>query len=156
MHQAFMLVRAKILDHLLQVPVVGAAEVLRGLIDLGELLQERGSRVVRARPPGVCGAGLAFSLPLAHGLHEAAGHGCILRDLEDNGNLVLQQRQLFLMKQESLGELFGAQSCDPASRGRPRRRVAVATATTATARGPAHFRNLQLRLVRHVRVFRNG
>ena len=55
--------------------------------------------------PALC----SFSLPLAHGFHEAAGHGCILREFEDDGNLVLQQRQLFLMKQESLCELFGAQ-----------------------------------------------
>ena len=79
----------KFLDYFLQVPVVGAAEILGGIIDLGKFLQERGSRVMRARPPGVGSAGLVFSLPFAHCFHEAASNGSVLRELEDNGNLVL-------------------------------------------------------------------
>ena len=89
MHQTFMWVRAKLLDHLLQVPIVSGAEVLRGILDLGELLEESGGGVVSARPPGMGFAGFVFSLPFPHCLHEAACHGRILWKLEDDGDLVL-------------------------------------------------------------------
>ena len=39
MHQTFVWVRAKLLDYLLQVPIVSRAEVLRGVLNLGKLLE---------------------------------------------------------------------------------------------------------------------
>ena len=92
MHQTFVWIRAKLLDYLLQVPIVSRAEVLRGVLDLGELLEESSGGVVSARPPGVGCAGFVFSLPFPHCLHEVASHGRVLWKLEDNGDLMLQQR----------------------------------------------------------------
>ena len=51
MHQTFVWVRAKLLDHFLQVPIVSRAEVLRGVLNLGKLLEESSGGVVSARPP---------------------------------------------------------------------------------------------------------
>ena len=88
----FVWIRAKLLDHLLQMSIVSRTEVLRGLLDLGEFLEESGGGVVCARPPGVGCAGFVFSLPFPNCLHKTASHGRILWKLEDDGNLMLQQR----------------------------------------------------------------
>ena len=87
-----MWIRAKLLNHLLQMPIVSGAEVLRGFFYLGKFLEKSSGGVVCARPPGMGCAGFVFSLPFPNCLHEAASHGRVLWKLEDDGDLMLQQR----------------------------------------------------------------